>query len=366
MPREQAPHRALHVRLEAGDKAREHRGAVRFLSEQRVHPLGGEIGLVEQGRVGVSTAAALPLDRALLVEPDEDREDCGVGEVAPEAAAHLFGGEGLVGRPEHGEHLGFQCPACSPHPVPSPAPLCYYSTVVCVGDVPAVSVLSHLLAPLLHLAAWQVYLLVGVLAFGEAAVLLGFVLPGETAVILGGVASRVGHAHLAVIVPLVVAAAVLGDSVGYEIGRRIGPRLLNWRLVRARSAPFDAARAFLDRRGARAVFIGRFTVFLRTVIPGLAGMSGLSYRRFFVANASGGVIWAIGYSVLGYAIGTAYQSVERYSTIGSSVLLALIVLAVVLGRLRSRRRERSLLDAALGQGAGGDTAPVVGAEALDS
>ncbi len=201
--------------------------------------------------------------------------------------------------------------------------------------------LSHLLAPLLHLAAWQVYLIVGGLAFGEAAVLLGFVVPGETAVILGGVASRVGHAHLAVVVVVAVLAAVVGDSVGYEVGRVLGARLLDLRAIHRRRAPFDAARSFLERYGARAVFVGRFTAFLRAVVPGLAGMSNLSYRRFLLANASGGVIWGAGYAVLGYGIGTAYQRLEHYSTIGSSVLLVVVVAAAVALRLRERRRQQA-------------------------
>lgn len=202
--------------------------------------------------------------------------------------------------------------------------------------------LSHILAPLLHLAGWQVYLIVGALAFGEAAVLLGFVLPGETAVILGGVASRIGHAHLPVMVVIAVVAAIAGDTTGYEIGRVVGPRLLSLRPLRARSAPFDVARSFLDRYGAWAVFIGRFTAFLRAVIPGLAGISGMRYGRFLLANATGGVLWGVGYSLLGYGIGAAYQKVEHYSTIGSTTLLGVIVVAAVALRVRSRRRERRL------------------------
>jgi membrane-associated protein len=201
-------------------------------------------------------------------------------------------------------------------------------------------VLSRLLDPLLHLPAWEVYLLVGALAYGEAAVFLGFVLPGETAVILGGVAANVGHASVLVVGVVAVVAAIAGDSTGYEVGRLAGPALLELRAVRRRRRAFDAAQAFLERFGGRAVFVGRFTAFLRAVVPGLAGLGRMPYPRFLLANATGGLLWAVGYTALGYALGTAYHAAERYSTIGSSALLGGLVVAVVALRVRAVRRER--------------------------
>jgi membrane-associated protein len=215
------------------------------------------------------------------------------------------------------------------------------------------NVLSHILTPLLTLPAWEVYLVVGLLAFGEAGVLLGFFIPGETAVILGGVASKVGHASLVVVAIVAVVAAISGDSTGYLVGHIAGPRLLQLGPIAKRSAPFDAARDFVQRRGAVAVFLGRFAAFLRAVVPGLAGIAKMPYPRFLLANASGGLIWAVGYSVLGYWIGSAYATVERLSTIGSTALLAAIVLVIVGLRIRHARRERRA--AISPNGATGDT-----------
>lgn len=199
---------------------------------------------------------------------------------------------------------------------------------------------SDLLHSLLSLHGWQVYLLVGVLAFGEAAVLLGFVLPGETAVILGGVSANLGHASLVVVAVIAVVAAIVGDSTGYEVGRLIGPRLLELGPLRKRRRAFEAAQQQLRRWGGRAVFVGRFTAFLRAVIPGLAGMSRMAYPRFLVANAAGGIIWAVGYTFLGYALGSAYRSAERYSTDGSAILLAAAILVAVGLRIREHRKQR--------------------------
>jgi membrane-associated protein len=78
------------------------------------------------------------------------------------------------------------------------------------------------------------YLLVGLLVFAEDALFIGFLLPGETAAVLGGVAASRGHVALPVMMVVVAGAAIIGDSVGYEVGRRLGPRLLNTRLLRQR------------------------------------------------------------------------------------------------------------------------------------
>lgn len=201
---------------------------------------------------------------------------------------------------------------------------------------------SNLLHSLLSLHGWEVYVLVGVLAFGEAAVLLGFVLPGETAVILGGVSANLGHASLVVVTVIAVVAAIVGDSTGYEVGRVIGPRLLDLKPIRKRRRAFDAAQEQVRRWGGRAVFVGRFTAFLRAVIPGLAGMSHMAYPKFLVANASGGIIWAVGFTFLGYALGSAYRSAERYSTDASAVLLAAVILVAVTLKVREHRKQRRL------------------------
>jgi membrane protein DedA with SNARE-associated domain len=202
---------------------------------------------------------------------------------------------------------------------------------------------NSLLHPLLSQHGLVVYAVVGGLVFAEAALLFGFVFPGETAVILGGVLASRGHVSLAWLMAVVVVAAITGDSVGYWVGQRFGPRILRFRLLARRSALIDATRRFLQRRGGWAVFIGRFTAFLRAMIPGLAGMSAMHYRTFLPANAAGGFVWGIGFAALGYAVGGAYNRLEEYSSWASYTLLALIVAAVITLSVRSRRRERRLL-----------------------
>jgi membrane protein DedA with SNARE-associated domain len=198
-------------------------------------------------------------------------------------------------------------------------------------------VISRLLQPLLSLHGWQAYLLVGLLVFAEDAVMLGFVFPGETAAVLGGAIASHGGVSLGVMVVVVVGCAILGDSVGYAIGDRWGSQLLRLGPLHKREKGIVMALDQLRRRGAVAVFVGRFSAFLRAVVPGLSGMSKLPYRVFLPANAAGGICWGVLYVLLGYFIG---QRVEKATGIASDVVLGLIVVVLVVLLVRHRRREK--------------------------
>lgn len=197
--------------------------------------------------------------------------------------------------------------------------------------------IGRLLHPILSLHGWQAYALVGVLVFAEAAIMLGFVFPGETAVILGGVLASQHRVNIVALIILVVVCAIVGDSVGYYVGQRWGRRLLQVRLLRKRERILNRALEELNRRGGVAVFLARFSAFLRAVVPGLAGTSVMHYRTFLVANAAGGLVWGTGFCLLGYFVG---QKVESASGIASYVLLGFLVAIVVVLSVRRRMRER--------------------------
>jgi membrane protein DedA with SNARE-associated domain len=210
----------------------------------------------------------------------------------------------------------------------------------------------RLLDPILNLHGWEAYALVGALVFAEASILLGFIFPGETAVILGGVVASRGHVNIAALIILVVACAIAGDSVGYLVGQKWGHRLLESRPLRTRRRLLDGVLQQLNRRGALAVVVARFTAFLRAVVPGLAGMSTMPYRVFLPANVIGGVLWGTAFCLLGYFVGNAYTRLEHTSSIVSDVLLGLVLVVVVIFSIRRRRRERAGLTAAADDASG--------------
>jgi len=199
---------------------------------------------------------------------------------------------------------------------------------------------SELVDRLLAVPGPLAYTVVCLLVFAEAALFVGFVLPGETAVLLGGVLAASGRLHLGLLVALVVASAVLGDSAGYEVGRLAGPRLLSSRPLRRSARRLEGAQRFLRERGGTAVFLARFTAFLRAVVPALAGASRMPYRRFLPFNAAGALLWGTGVTLLGFFAGHSYAAVERVLGRASAVLLVVVLLAGLVVWHRRRRRTR--------------------------
>jgi membrane-associated protein len=190
-----------------------------------------------------------------------------------------------------------------------------------------------------QLGTWW-YVLVAFLVFGEAAVMIGLVLPSETALLVAGFAAQQGWIVLPPMIVLAVAAAVAGDAVGYEIGRRAGPRLLGSRLggwVGERR--WRSAEAFLHRHGGRAVLLGRFAPVLRTLVPGLAGVARIPYARTFLPwNVTGAVLWATGALLLGYGFAASLPIVGQYltfATVGILLVLGLYALAAWSARRRT-------------------------------
>jgi len=200
---------------------------------------------------------------------------------------------------------------------------------------------SALLDHLLTMPPGVAYVLIALLVFGEAAIFIGFVLPGETAVVLGGVLASRQQINIVVLCVLVVVAAVIGDSVGFEVGRHFGDRVLAWRPLRKHEQRLTGARTFLRERGAVAVFLGRWTAFLRAVMPGLAGVSRMPYRRFLLFNALGGFAWGLTFCLVGYLAGESYHVVERQvGTAGAVITGAAVLVALfVWHRRRSARPD---------------------------
>ncbi len=193
--------------------------------------------------------------------------------------------------------------------------------------------------------AW-LYVIAGGLCFAEAAILVGMVLPGETALLVAGVFCQRGVLDLRLMIPIAVVCAIAGDSVGYEFGKKFGPalrrsRLGNW-VGEHRWAAVDG---FIHRHGGKAILLGRLTALMRALMPSMAGMSGMRYRTFLVWNATGGLIWAPGCVLLGYAFASALDVVGQTLTWAPLAVLAVVVVVYVVIHLRKRKRERAEAEA---------------------
>lgn len=174
----------------------------------------------------------------------------------------------------------------------------------------------------------------------EASVFLGFVFPGEIAVVLGGVLAFEHRVRLVAVLIAAILGAIVGDTIGYFVGRRWGRRILAGTIGRFVKAEHLArGEAFLLRLGGRGVVVGRFTAAFRALVPGLAGMSGMDYRVFAMYNAIGGVIWAGGFVLAGYAAGNSWRRVEHVTRAASLAVVVLCVIAVTVVALRRRKRR---------------------------
>jgi membrane protein DedA with SNARE-associated domain len=185
------------------------------------------------------------------------------------------------------------------------------------------------------------YVIAGGLACAEAAIMVGLVLPGETALVVAGFAAHHGWIALWPMVAVAVGSAALGDSIGYEVGRRLGPRLRSSRLGRrVGDDRWRRADDFLRRYGGRAVLLGRFTAGLRALTPGMAGMARMPYlRRFLPWNAVGAVVWGAGCVLLGYGFSASLATLDRALTYGPLVLIALAAAVLVVLGVRKRRHR---------------------------
>jgi membrane protein DedA with SNARE-associated domain len=196
------------------------------------------------------------------------------------------------------------------------------------------------------LPGWAIYATVAALVFGEAAVFVGVVLPGETALLIGGALAGAGRLSLTVLIVLAVGAAVAGDSVGYEVGRQLGPRLTRSRAGRfVGERRWARAEAVMARRGGWAVLFGRWVAVLRALMPAIAGATRMPYHRFLPFNAIGGTVWAVAVLVAAYLAGAEWERVQRWLGGASGAVAAVLVVAVVavlvVRRVRAHRRDRA-------------------------
>jgi membrane-associated protein len=183
-----------------------------------------------------------------------------------------------------------------------------------------------------------------VILFAECGLLIGFFLPGDTLLLTAGIALSIGTIHASLAAYLVVApiAAIAGNLVGYWIGYRAGPVVFdrpNSRLFRPEYV--TRAHAFFERFGWATIFLARFVPIVRTVATVFAGVSKMRFVSYALATLAGGIVWADGVLLLGYALGNVDFVREHKSWIDWIVVLAVVVSLVptLFHYLRGRRKD---------------------------
>ncbi len=165
------------------------------------------------------------------------------------------------------------------------------------------------------------------LVFTESGLFFGFFLPGDSLLFTAGILAASGHFLIVPIILVVLAGAILGDSVGYYFGAKAGPFLFKRNDSRFfKKAHLERSAAFYEKHGSKTILLARFVPIVRTFAPIVAGASLMEYRRFLLWNAIGGVLWTLLLTLLGYGLGNSIPNVDRY-------LLPIIALVVVISFL---------------------------------
>jgi membrane-associated protein len=182
--------------------------------------------------------------------------------------------------------------------------------------------------------------------FAESGLLIGFFLPGDSLLFTLGllratnpdlVTWPIGLLCLGLFV-----AAVLGDQVGYQFGRRVGPSLFQRPDSRLfKQSHLHKAQEFFDRYGARTIVLARFVPIVRTFAPVVAGASAMRYKTFAVFNLVGGALWAVGVTLAGYVLGKRFEWLGDKIEILSLVIVGISVAPMAIEFVRHRRRHRA-------------------------
>ncbi|WP_433386549.1 DedA family protein [Micromonospora sp. KLBMP9576] len=203
--------------------------------------------------------------------------------------------------------------------------------------------MHDLLTSLQGLPPLLIYVIAAIVVAGETAVIFGLLVPGEATLLLVGFLAYAGTLRLVPALAVMIVAAVIGDTLAYRAGRRHGPRLRAGRFgARVGHERWARADTMLGRLGGRGVFTARWVAFARTLVPRLAGASGMPYRRFAPWNLAGVVTWVGGSVLVGNLAGESYETVSRLLGRATGAVLVLVVAlgAVVLaGRWLGRNPD---------------------------
>jgi membrane-associated protein len=194
---------------------------------------------------------------------------------------------------------------------------------------------KHLAMLVQNYGPW-IYAILFAIIFCETGLVVTPFLPGDSLLFIAGALAATGGMDVHIVVVLLIIAAVLGDAVNYQIGAWAGPKIFKDDNARyLKKSHLDKAHAFYEKWGGAAIILARFTPFLRTYVPFVAGMSKMSYRKFALYNITGGIVWVASLTYLGYFFGNIpwVKANQGFMVIGI-VIVSLI--PVLIGVIKSR------------------------------
>ncbi len=195
----------------------------------------------------------------------------------------------------------------------------------------------HLQWLVANYGAW-IYAILFLIIFCETGLVVTPFLPGDSLLFAAGAVAAAGGLDVHLLAVLLIAAAVLGDTVNYAIGHYVGPRVFHYEnSFWLNRGHLDRAHAFYERHGGKTIVIARFVPIIRTYAPFVAGIGAMTYRRFLAYNVGGAVLWVVSLAYAGYFFGNIPIVKENLSL----VLMGIIVLSILPGVFEYWRHRRA-------------------------
>jgi membrane-associated protein len=213
-------------------------------------------------------------------------------------------------------------------------------------DLDKTAVFAESVPPMMHKLILEIVQVGGLIAlvgvvFAETGLFFGFFLPGDSLLVTAGIyaASNPPLFNIVLLNVLLMVAAIVGDTVGYWVGAKAGPKLF----TREQSLFFSKkhllrTKEFYERHGGKTIIIARFMPFARTFAPVVAGIGRMDYRRFLSFNVVGGIGWVFSMTMLGYALSTIYPKIPDRIELVIIVIVFVSLLPAIISYLMNRKR----------------------------
>ncbi len=190
------------------------------------------------------------------------------------------------------------------------------------------------------------YLGVFAIVFAESGLLIGAFLPGDSLLFTAGFLASQGFFDIWLLAPMTFIAAVLGDSVGYTFGHKIGKKLFQKEdSIFFHKKHLVRAQKFYEKHGGKAVTIARFLPIVRTFAPIVAGMGDMQYKRFLFFNVIGAFLWAVCIPILGFYLGNVIPGVDKYLLPILAFIIIISVLPTAIHIIRERKDDSEIKEA---------------------
>ena len=183
---------------------------------------------------------------------------------------------------------------------------------------------THLAEIIRDYGTWT-YAILFLIVFAETGLVVMPLLPGDSLLFAAGTFAALGDLNPVLLILLLIAAAILGDTVNYWVGNRIGARAFSGNVRFLKREYLERTQRFYERHGGKTIILARFVPIVRTFAPFVAGVGTMSYPRFLAYNVIGAVVWVTGFVTIGYLFGNIPAVKERFSL----VILAIIAVSVL-------------------------------------